>query len=63
MAQEHRKLTTKVSRPELTDAPEPPKEITPWLQRGWQSIDSKVIVELAIKTGMGEQVPSSTPNP
>ena len=46
----------KVSRPELTNAPEPPGEITPWLQNGWQHIDGKVIVEPAIKTGIGEQI-------
>lgn len=44
----------KVSRPELTNAPEPPKEITPWLQSGWQHINGKVTVEPTI--GMGEQV-------
>ncbi len=45
----------KVSRPELTDAPRPPGEVTPWLQNGWQHIDGKVIVEPAIETNVSEQ--------
>lgn len=45
----------KVSRPELTKAPEPPREITPWLQSGWQRIDGKISVEATITTGVGEQ--------
>ena len=45
----------KVSRPELTDAPRPPGEVTPWLQNDWQHIDGKVIVEPAIETNVSEQ--------
>jgi very-short-patch-repair endonuclease/superfamily I DNA/RNA helicase len=34
----------KVGRPKLTDPPEPPRELLPWLQTGWQQVDGKVIV-------------------
>lgn len=40
----------KVRRPRLTEPPEPPKEIVPWLQPGWQQPDSKVIVQDTIET-------------
>lgn len=29
----------KVGKPRITEAPEPPGEIAPWLQNGWQDID------------------------
>ncbi len=43
----------KVSKPRLTDPPEPPKEILPWLQLGWQSIDGNVDVLPAIDDPSG----------
>ena len=38
----------KVSRPRLTDPPEPPAEILPWLLPGWRQVDSKVLVQPSI---------------
>jgi len=35
----------KVRRPKLTEAPEPPKELIPFLQAGWQHIDYKVLLD------------------
>ena len=35
----------KVRRPKLTEAPEPPKDIVPFLQSGWQNIDTKATIE------------------
>lgn len=40
----------KVRRPRLTEPPEPPKEIVPWLQNGWQQPGGKVIVQDTIET-------------
>jgi len=39
----------KVRRPRLTEPPEPPKEIVPWLQNGWQQADGKVSVQDSIE--------------
>jgi len=33
-----------VKRPVLTEAPVPPESILPWLQKGWQNVNGKVIV-------------------
>lgn len=38
----------KVRRPELTDVPEPPREIVLWLHNGWQNIDEKVTIDTTI---------------
>ncbi|HLW03302.1 MAG TPA: AAA domain-containing protein [Ktedonobacterales bacterium] len=38
----------KVSRPRLTDPPEPPPEIVPWLQPGWRQVDSSVTIQSSI---------------
>ncbi|HEU5370647.1 MAG TPA: AAA domain-containing protein, partial [Ktedonobacterales bacterium] len=38
----------KVSRPRLTDPPEPPSEIVPWLLPGWRQVDGQVIIQPAI---------------
>ncbi|HEY7354989.1 MAG TPA: hypothetical protein VH590_00940, partial [Ktedonobacterales bacterium] len=38
----------KVSRPRLTDPPEPPSEIIPWLLPGWRQVDGQVIIQPAI---------------
>lgn len=38
----------KVSRPRLTDPPEPPSAIVPWLLPGWRQVDGKVLVEPSI---------------
>ncbi len=38
----------KVARPHLVDAPKPPLEIMPWLLDGWQRIDGKINVRVAI---------------
>jgi very-short-patch-repair endonuclease len=46
----------KVSRPKLTNPPDPPKEIVLWLQPGWQQIDGKVIVESSVRSGTGNQM-------
>lgn len=35
----------KVRRPALIDPPDPPRELLPWLQNGWQRIDGQVIVK------------------
>ncbi|HEY7127293.1 MAG TPA: hypothetical protein VH540_25395 [Ktedonobacterales bacterium] len=32
----------RASRPQLTAPPEPPEEIRPWLQHGWQQVDGTV---------------------
>ncbi|HAH01182.1 MAG TPA: hypothetical protein DCL75_20570 [Ktedonobacter sp.] len=34
----------KVRRPTLLEPPEPPRELLPWLQNGWQRIDGQVVV-------------------
>jgi len=39
----------KVRRPKLTEAPEPPKELIPFLQAGWQHIDYKVVLDTTKK--------------
>jgi very-short-patch-repair endonuclease/Cdc6-like AAA superfamily ATPase len=44
----------KVSKPRLTDPPEPPREITPWLRPGWQSVDNSVEVLPAIDEPTGQ---------
>jgi very-short-patch-repair endonuclease len=41
----------KVSRPRLTNPPEPPPEIVPWLQSGWQQVDGSVTVQPFILEG------------
>jgi hypothetical protein len=38
-------LILKVRRPLLLDPPEPPRELLPWLQNGWQRIDGQVMVK------------------
>ncbi len=38
----------KVRRPRLTDPPEPPAEILPWLLPGWRQVDGKVLVQPSI---------------
>ncbi len=38
----------KVSRPRLTDPPEPPSELLPWLLPGWRQVDGKVMVQPSI---------------
>lgn len=38
----------KVSRPRLTDPPEPPSEIVPWLLPGWRQADAQVTIQPAI---------------
>src|SRR6266446_5250848 len=35
----------KVRRPQLTDPPEPPKEIVPWLQSDWRDVGGKVTLD------------------
>lgn len=35
----------KVSRPTLTEAPEPPKDVVTWLQDGWQYVDGRVAID------------------
>ncbi len=40
----------KVRRPVLTDPPEPPKELKPWIKGNWRSIDAEITVQ-ASKTG------------
>ncbi len=35
----------KVKRPLLVDAPEPPRELLPWVQHGWQRIDGQVSIK------------------
>ncbi len=44
----------KVSKPRLTDPPEPPQDIIPWLQPGWQSVDGSVDVLRAIDDPTGQ---------
>src|SRR5438874_8736933 len=46
----------KVSRPKLTEPPNPPKEIIPWLKDGWQNIDAKVDINQTIRTGASNQI-------
>src|SRR5260370_2310954 len=38
----------KVARPQLTEVPTPPREIQPWLQDGWQNVDSHILVKPSI---------------
>jgi very-short-patch-repair endonuclease/cellulose biosynthesis protein BcsQ len=38
----------KVSRPRLTDPPEPPAELLPWLLPGWRQVDNKVAIQPSI---------------
>jgi len=45
----------KVRRPKLTNPPEPPREIVPWLQKGWQNVDGRVSIEPTIQTSAGGQ--------
>ncbi|HEX6108699.1 MAG TPA: AAA domain-containing protein, partial [Ktedonobacteraceae bacterium] len=46
----------KVSRPKLTEPPNPPKEIIPWLKDGWQNIDAAVDINQTIRTGASNQL-------
>lgn len=43
----------KVSRPRLTNPPEPPQIIIPWLLPGWQNVDAKVIIQQRIPDSEG----------
>ncbi len=45
IASTHDDFILKVRRPTLTDCPAPPKEIEPWLQRGWQNVDGEVVLD------------------
>jgi superfamily I DNA and/or RNA helicase/very-short-patch-repair endonuclease len=40
----------KVGRPKLTDPPDPPRELLPWLQPGWQQVDGKVSVATTLQS-------------
>ena len=40
----------KVRRPLLVDPPEPPLELLPWLQHGWQRIDGQVSIKPALSS-------------
>jgi hypothetical protein len=51
----------KVSKPRLTDPPEPPKEIIPWLQPGWQQVDGSVSVQPGIADPIGQTDASGQP--
>ena len=44
----------KVKRPVLRDAPEPPRELLPWLQNGWQRIDGQVLVHPTLPLAAGQ---------
>lgn len=46
----------KVSRPKLTEPPNPPKEIISWLKDGWQNVDAKVEINQTIHTGAKNQI-------
>ncbi|HEY6286855.1 MAG TPA: AAA domain-containing protein, partial [Ktedonobacteraceae bacterium] len=46
----------KVSRPKLTEPPNPPEEIIPWLKDGWQNIDVKVEINQTIRIGASNQI-------
>lgn len=47
----------KVQRPELTRPPDPPIEISAWLQIGWQNVDGKVAVHDTRRvSGASEQI-------
>ena len=46
----------KVSRPKLTEPPNPPKEIIPWLKDGWQNVDAKVEINQTVRTGANNQI-------
>src|SRR5438132_11221451 len=43
----------KVSRPRLVDPPQPPKEISSWLQEGWEQVDGSVAVKLPVADSNG----------
>ena len=45
MAASHDDFILKVKRPKLTDCPVPPKEVEPWLQKGWQNVDGEVVLD------------------
>lgn len=53
----------KVKRPVLTDPPEPPKDLLPWLQSGWQNVDGKIVVQPALTTGNGNKTNKFTDEP
>lgn len=42
-----------VTRPRLTDVPLPPREILPWLQDGWQSIDGHALIRSSLTDAHG----------
>jgi hypothetical protein len=44
----------KVKRPVLRDPPEPPGELLPWLQNGWQRIDGQVVVHPTLPFASGQ---------
>ena len=44
----------KVKRPVLRDPPEPPRELLPWLQNGWQRINGQVIVHPTLPLSAGQ---------
>ncbi len=44
----------KVRRPILRDPPEPPRELLPWLQPGWQRIEGQVSVKPALSSENGQ---------
>ncbi len=44
----------KVKRPVLRDPPEPPRELLPWLQNGWQRIDGQVLVHPTLPIVAGQ---------
>ena len=43
----------KVKRPAVTEPPDPPKDLLPWLQPGWQTVDGKVLVQPTLTVGSG----------
>ncbi len=43
----------KVSRPRLVDPPQPPKEISSWLQEGWEQVDGSVAVKPPVADSNG----------
>lgn len=53
----------KVRRPTLTEPPDPPKDLLPWLQPGWQNIDGRVLVQPTLNAGSGNRIRNFSDEP
>ncbi len=53
----------KVKRPTVTEPPDPPKDLLPWLQPGWQNVDGKVLVQPTLNAGIDNRVRNFSDEP